>query len=634
VKRCSRSGASDRNDQEHRAKHLACSPLGRYIALLFAAASLAAASIGDANASSRSEGRSSSSRVHALAESQAKLPSWQQPALDPDLEPGFPVQTFEQAGTYHGLGFITLVGNIDDDPELEIIVSALSVGPLFAWNADGSVVSGWPVTDVAGAGYPALGELSKSFPGLEVFSGHRGTPGHLVAHSGSGVTLPGWPRDINYVDTPASMADVDGDGLDEIFTEQQDGELHGYHADGLELPGWPVSGPGGQERHTPAIGDLDGDGVPEIVTASGWTTPGVYLLAYHVDGSSVPGFPLVISQYGASDTFPVIGDVDGDGEPEIVVTPGSTVKIYSADGTVKHSMTMSGSLAYGTAPALGDLDGDGLPEIVIQNEDGIDVWKGDGTPLPGWPKTWTNRWQGNSEAVIGDVDGDGYQDIALTTKLLDGSQNGELRVYDRHGVMLPGFPKILPLGRGSAPAIADVDGDGRNELIVASSAWTGDPGLYDKVWMYDLHGSNYAPSEWGQFGRDPRHSNHYITHIPPPPPPPPPAPPPPPTPPPPPAPPPPPPPLPPPPPPPPAPPVPPPPPPAPPPAPPGVRCVVPRVVDMNLAKATRRIRRAHCSVGRVKRARSRRVHRVLRQSPRPRTRLRRGARVNLVVGRR
>jgi beta-lactam-binding protein with PASTA domain len=65
-----------------------------------------------------------------------------------------------------------------------------------------------------------------------------------------------------------------------------------------------------------------------------------------------------------------------------------------------------------------------------------------------------------------------------------------------------------------------------------------------------------------------------------------------------------------------------------------VRCVVPKVVGMNLAKAKRRIRRARCSVGRVKRAKSKRVHRVLRQSPRPRTRLGRGARINLVVGRR
>jgi hypothetical protein len=99
--------------------------------------------------------------------------------------------------------------------------------------------------------------------------------------------------------------------------------------------------------------------------------------------------------------------------------------------------------------------------------------------------------------------------------------------------------------------------------------------------------------------------------------------------------------LPPPPPPPPAPPPPPPPPPLPPPPPPPplpppplARCIVPRVIGLVLLRARTRIRRAHCSVGRVRRARSRRVGRVIRQSPRPRTRLRRGGRVSLVVGRR
>jgi Tol biopolymer transport system component len=74
--------------------------------------------------------------------------------------------------------------------------------------------------------------------------------------------------------------------------------------------------------------------------------------------------------------------------------------------------------------------------------------------------------------------------------------------------------------------------------------------------------------------------------------------------------------------------------PPPPPAPPPARCRVPRVIGLRLATAKARIRRANCRVGRVRRARSRRVGRVLRQSPRAGVRRARGARVNLVVGRR
>ena len=55
---------------------------------------------------------------------------------------------------------------------------------------------------------------------------------------------------------------------------------------------------------------------------------------------------------------------------------------------------------------------------------------------------------------------------------------------------------------------------------------------------------------------------------------------------------------------------------------------------MTLREARTRIRARHCSVGRIRRARSRRVGRVIAQSPRPGRRLARGSRVNLVVGRR
>ena len=162
---------------------------------------------------------------------------------DPDLEPGFPVRSSETSGTYHGGPAIhALVGNIDGDPTMEIMVTALAAGPLYAWNSDGSPQPGWPAAGMSGAAYSALGQLSSAFPGFEVFSGHF--PGDdLVAYNGAGVTLPGWPRNsANYVATPPALADVDGDGLDEIFIEEEDGALHAYRANGSVLPGWPVSG--------------------------------------------------------------------------------------------------------------------------------------------------------------------------------------------------------------------------------------------------------------------------------------------------------------------------------------------------------------------------------------------------------
>jgi beta-lactam-binding protein with PASTA domain len=61
---------------------------------------------------------------------------------------------------------------------------------------------------------------------------------------------------------------------------------------------------------------------------------------------------------------------------------------------------------------------------------------------------------------------------------------------------------------------------------------------------------------------------------------------------------------------------------------------VPRVIGLKLAKAKTKIRRANCSVGRIRRASSRRVGKVIGQSPRAGTVHARGFKVKLVVGRR
>jgi ABC-type transport system substrate-binding protein len=74
------------------------------------------------------------------------------------------------------------------------------------------------------------------------------------------------------------------------------------------------------------------------------------------------------------------------------------------------------------------------------------------------------------------------------------------------------------------------------------------------------------------------------------------------------------------------------PPPPPPPAP--ARCTVPRVVGLTLRRAKSRIRARHCGVGRVRFAHSRRVGKVIGQTPRPGTRKPRGFKIRLVVGRR
>jgi subtilisin family serine protease len=444
--------------------------------------------------------------------------------IDPHLKLGFPVKTLHLPGSYFvGPKIHTLVGNITGEPNPEIIVSGISSGPLYAWKYDGTLVPGWPVTDILSVAYPALGELSRDYGGYEVVAGFMPDNFPLIskinAYTGDGNTLPGWPRNsANYTDYPPSLGDIDGDGVDEIFIQEEDGGLHAYRADGTQLPGWPAWG-WPQRLNTSAIADLDGDGYPELVTASESSCSGVCgsnLYAFRRDATPLSGFPVTFG--GAPDNYLAIGDVDGDGSPEIIAygslgTYGSLstpngIYIFSNHGNLKRTIPIEGSADYMTAPALADLDGDGIPEIIVQTDGFLTAVRGDGSIFPGWPVP-TGGWKGNSSPVVGDVDGDGLPDIVITSHTYGESVMGEVQAYNRNGTLLSGFPKKLPIGDGAVPAIADLDLNGRNDIIVTGDMWNGFAGEFEKVWVYEIDGPPHGAIQWGQFMEGPKHHGFY-----------------------------------------------------------------------------------------------------------------------------
>src|SRR6266700_4194922 len=342
-------------------------------------------------------------------------------AVDPDLKPGFPVQLPHFGGSYKsGPGVHTLIGNIDGDANLEILGSSNGSNPIYAIKADGTFVPGWPISNSYGMGYLGLGRLTANAGADQVFAGFWGTV--EFAYDGNGNVLPGWPHVAdNYISSP------------------------------------------------PALADLDGDGIPEIIAATGWSTAGVGILAYHSNGMPVAGFPVRFEQ-GYVSTYVAVGDVDGDGAPEIVVVAKAPVfpyppvlNIISATGAIKRVIHLASDFVYGAAPALADLDGDLIPEIIVQGEAMIEVWKGDGTPFPGWPRG-TGGSSGNSAPVIGDVDGDGQPDIVVMASSTTSSLNSKVFVYDRVGNLNPKFPKPISAGSGAVPAI---------EIVITGTPWTG-----------------------------------------------------------------------------------------------------------------------------------------------------------------
>jgi ELWxxDGT repeat protein len=429
------------------------------------------------------------------------------------LEPGFPLYNYKLPGTYMTgeASDNILLGNVDADPEAEIFVPSAAAGPLFAWNGDGSPLSGWPVLDLAGFPHAGLGDLAPDSPALDVFIG-TSWAGKLGPRAGAftseGRALPGWPRTMpDWTTSTPAMDDVDGDGLDEVFVQDGIGDLTAYRNDGSLLPGWPIDDYNIHDFSTPAIADIDASGDLEIVAADDGD---VY--AWNVDGSYQPGFPVKVQEKGFVHTPTAIGDVDGDGALEIVAvnreqqSPAhARVAIVSASGSVERVLEVPATAAYGVAPALANLAGDGAPEIVLHVGRQVYAWHGDGSLVDGWPATVGSQLTGVSP-LVADVDGDPGQEVIVVAS--EGSSSAGLWVLSAAGDIEPGFPWHLPVRSPNMPAVGDVDGDGRNEIVVAGDE-TEYIGYNLGVLAYDLGGGPHGKVEWGQFGGGPRHQSRY-----------------------------------------------------------------------------------------------------------------------------
>ncbi len=239
-----------------------------------------------------------------------------------------------------------------------------------------------------------------------------------------------------------ACGNLDGSGLDEVITGAGPGDIYGPHVRGWRPDGQALSGVNFLAYGTlkygvnVACGDIDGDGNDEIVTGAGpGAVFGPHVRGWNNDGGGttvpIPGtsfFAYGTLRYGVN---VACGDIDGDGMDEIVTGagPGAVfgphVRGWNHDGggsTVPIpgvSYFAYGTLKWGVNVACGDLDGDGMDEIVTGPGPGsifgahVRGWNVDGgtaQPLAG--ASWF-AYPTSFGAVVsaGDLDGDGIDEV-------------------------------------------------------------------------------------------------------------------------------------------------------------------------------------------------------------------------------
>jgi hypothetical protein len=420
---------------------------------------------------------------------------------NPPAQAGWPLKVAKETASS------VKVGDIDGDTRADIVIGSNRV---YAWHADGMELRdgdgqplSWGVFSPLGDNFTATVALANldGVPGLEIIAASWNTR-EIYIFNKDGAVLPGWPKSTAYLCWASPViGDLDGDGDLEIVAYDRSGVVYAWHHDGTELrdgdanpatngPFFVTKNPGTWHFSTPALADVDADGVVELIVCS----PADSIYCLNVDGSRVPGWPVPVADAGATITAsPAVGDIDGDGNMEVIV-PSSSGRIYGLnhDGT-----SMAGwpkwvymnTSTIAPSPALADLDGDGLLEVVIAGLDGkCYVFRHNGAAYPGWPQPYTSLSSGRTESspVIADIDGDRSLDIILAC------EEGRLNAWRSNGQTIAGFPIETHAFLRGTPVLHDIDRDGDVELI--TSCWN------TNIYVWDLDGEWYDGfAQWNGF---------------------------------------------------------------------------------------------------------------------------------------
>ncbi|MGI4875566.1 MAG: FG-GAP-like repeat-containing protein [Janthinobacterium lividum] len=345
-------------------------------------------------------------------------------------------------------------------------------------------------TDPAVGTYPlsvALGDIDGDGD-LDVVTANDSSPGtvSLVLNGGdatgsnTGSFAGGTTLSVSDYPMGLALGDVNGDGSLDILTASYGGNigvrLNNGSATSFTTPATvPTVGTNPQSL---TLGDIDGDGDLDLVTANS-NNPGTVSVRFN-DGAGTFTAPASGAEVavGSNPQNALLGDVDGDGDLDLLAVnqTSGTVSVRLNDGTGLFAAPAIGAeVTVSTAAqglALGDVDGDGDLDLVATSyvtAGVVSLRLNDGAGLFTAPAANADTSVGNGprNVVLADVDADGDLDMLAVNR---NGNNVSVRLNNGSGTFtaLPANSDPAAAGLPYALALGDVDGDGDLDLVAAN----------------------------------------------------------------------------------------------------------------------------------------------------------------------
>ncbi len=383
------------------------------------------------------------------------------------------------------------------------------------WRADPGIPNqdpGFPVTlptsGTTRSTSPAIANVNSDFYDEVIFSN---VDGQVLVVSPVGAILPGWPQDVGSIpaQSPVAVGDLNGDGSMSIVQGTADGKVFCFDGNGVIQPGFPVDlgtaaatylsigavGPpysrwivvssgnriarinyrgvvqflsgtlDGQYASTPAIGDVDNDGQAEIVVNFQYVGGGSGV--YVIDGTFSTGLEAFRFFPDTASDAVTLANLDGDPMLEIChPTSGGTLYAMENDLSDMPGFPFSnGTGAALTSAALGQVLGTSTPELSFASRDArVHLLAATGTQQSSYPANTDSSWWLYGAPVMG-------QFLDSFNYVFVGSRDQRGYAFQNVFATSPaGWPKSLVGTIHTSPALGDIDKDGDLEIVYVSDS--------------------------------------------------------------------------------------------------------------------------------------------------------------------